>query len=68
MGKITKAKPNLKLKMRKMELGYTSVDISKKLGLCYPAYINKENGIRDFTLSEIAKLLEILECKFEDLF
>ena len=46
-----------KLKARRVELGITAT-----------TYSFKETGKRDFALDEIATILNILGCKFEDIF
>lgn len=56
------------LKGRRVAKGLTQESISKLLGMEKSAYARKENGQVQFRLDEIKKLLEILECKFEDIF
>lgn len=58
----------LKLKGKRVEKGLTQESISKLLGIEKSAYARKENGIVQFRLDEIKKILEILECNFEDIF
>lgn len=58
----------LKLKGKRVEKGLTQESISKLLNMEKSAYARKENGIVQFRLDEIKKILEILECNFEDIF
>lgn len=58
----------LKLKGKRVEKGLTQEGISKLLGMEKSAYARKENGIVQFRLDEVKKILEILECNFEDIF
>lgn len=56
------------LKGRRVAKGLTQEGISKLLGMEKSVYARKENGIVQFRLDEIKRLLEILDCKFEDIF
>lgn len=58
----------LKLKGKRVEKGLTQEGISKLLGMEKSAYARKENGVVQFRLDEVKKILEILECNFEDIF
>lgn len=58
----------LKLKGKRVEKGLTQESISKLLNMEKSAYARKENGIVQFRLDEVKKILEILECNFEDIF
>lgn len=57
-----------KLKGKRVEKGYTQIDMSKLLGIEKATYTRKENGKAPFRLDEIYKILKILDCKFEDIF
>ena len=57
-----------KLKGKRVECGYTQKTISAKLGLSTGAYALKELGKRQFTIDEISIILNLLNCKFEDIF
>jgi DNA-binding XRE family transcriptional regulator len=57
-----------KLKGKRVEKGLTQEDISKKLNIDKSAYARKENGQVQFRLDEVKKILEILNCNFEDIF
>lgn len=57
-----------KLKARRVELGYTQLDVANKLDVSLSTYCHKEKGKTDFTINEIIKLLVFLNCKFEDIF
>lgn len=58
----------LKLKAKRVEKGLKQVDIAKMLGIATATYNHKENGSATFSFNEIIKLLDILDCKFEDIF
>jgi DNA-binding XRE family transcriptional regulator len=58
----------LRLKAKRVELGYTQTDMANKINIAVATYNHKENGSADFSYKEILKLLEILDCKFEDIF
>jgi len=57
-----------KLKGKRVEKGYTQQDIADKLGISVSAYNLKEQGKRQFIIEEICEILNILDCKFEDIF
>lgn len=57
-----------KLKAKRVEQGYTQTKIADELGIETCTYNAKELGKRSFTVSELIKLLSILNCKFEDIF
>lgn len=56
------------LKKRRIINGLTQQDMSDKLNISLSAYNLKENGIRDFTMEEVRAILDILKCKYEDIF
>ena len=57
-----------KLKAKRVELGYSQLDVAKKLDVSLSTYCHKEKGKTSFTIDEITKLLLFLNCKFEDIF
>ena len=57
-----------KLKGKRVEMGYTQAAMASKLSISTGAYALKELGRRQFNTDEICKILDILECKFEDIF
>ena len=57
-----------KLKGKRVEKGYTQKEISKLINMETATYTRKEKGKAQFKLDEIYKILEILDCKFEDIF
>lgn len=58
-----------KLKERRKEYAkLTQKEIAKMLGINETSYIRKENGKTQFTVDEVIKLLNILECDFKDIF
>ena len=58
----------LKLKGKRVEKGLTQEAISKLLNMEKATYVRKENGKSQFRLDEVKKLLEILDCRFDDIF
>ena len=57
-----------KLKGKRAELGLTQNEMAFKLGISTSAYNLKECGQREFKTDEIAKILNIFNSKFEDIF
>ncbi|WZL82649.1 helix-turn-helix transcriptional regulator [Vallitaleaceae bacterium 9-2] len=49
-----------KLKGRMKEKGHTQATLSKKMGITEQSLNAKLNGKRDFTLSELIRLIDIL--------
>ncbi|MTI58583.1 MAG: helix-turn-helix transcriptional regulator [Firmicutes bacterium] len=60
--------PNRKIKAARVEIGKTQKDMASFLEICPKSYISKENNDIDFTESEIDKLLNYFNRKYEDLF
>lgn len=58
----------VKLKGKRAEKGITQKEISKMLNMAIATYNLKENGTREFSMSECIKIMKILDCKFEDIF
>lgn len=58
----------VKLKGKRVEKGLGQRDIAKLLNMATSTYNVKENGIREFSMTECIKIMEILDCKFEDIF
>lgn len=59
---------NNKLKAKRVELGLRQQDMAEKLGITLATYSLKESGKREFIGSEILRILNILGCKYEDIF
>lgn len=57
-----------KLRGKRVEKGYTQIELAKKLGISTYAYNQKENGKTDFRMNEINMILELLECTYEEIF
>ncbi len=57
-----------KLKGKRNELGFTLDDMAKKLGISTDCYFRKEKGKTDFYLCEVRKILELFDCKYEEIF
>lgn len=57
-----------KLKAKRVELNLTQIEISKLLNMEVATYSRKEKGLTQFRLDEVQRLLDILGCKFEDIF
>ena len=59
---------NIKLKAKRVERCLTQEELAEKLDINTATYNRKENGIVDFTLTEIQELMDILDCEFNDIF
>lgn len=59
---------NIKLRAKRVEKGFTQEQLADKLGINLATFSKKENGINDFTLTEIQDLMYFLDCNFEDIF
>lgn len=59
---------NIKLKAKRVERCLTQEELAEKLDMNTATYNRKENGIVDFTLTEIQELMDILDCEFNDIF
>ena len=57
-----------KLKSLRVLKGLSQQKIAEILGMHYITYANKENGAKEFKVTELMKLCEILECEFNDIF
>ncbi|MCK8826364.1 helix-turn-helix domain-containing protein [Natroniella acetigena] len=57
-----------KIKAGRTKLGYNQEQMAKALNMGITTYKNKENGITEFTETEINKYLALTEQKFEDVF
>lgn len=58
----------VKLKGKRVEKGLTQPQIAKLLDMAVSTYNLKENGTREFSMSECIQIMKILECTFEDIF
>lgn len=58
----------LKLRAKRVEKGYTQDELAKKIGVSIATYNRYEIGKTEMTETTINKLLQILECKYEDIF
>jgi DNA-binding XRE family transcriptional regulator len=56
-----KSKPNFELKALRAKYRITQRDMAKRLGIAVSSYNQKENGLRDFTLTECKIISEILK-------
>lgn len=57
-----------KLVGKRNEMGYTQEKMAKELGISKNNYYLKENGKLDFNLSEVKKILKILNASYEEIF
>lgn len=57
-----------KIRGKRSEKRITQEEMADRLGINLKTYNFKENGKADFTLSELATIINILECKFTDIF
>ncbi len=58
----------LKLKGMRVAKGLTQEAMAKLLNTTKTTYGRKERGDAQFDLNEVKQILEILECRFEDIF
>ena len=58
----------VKLRGKRVEYVYSQHELAKLLGISTNAYNLKETGKREFRMSEINFILELLNCKYEDIF
>ena len=58
----------VKLKGKRVEKGLTQPQIAKLLDMAVSTYNLKENGTREFSMSECIQIMKILEFTFEDIF
>ena len=58
----------LKLRGKRVEKGYSQYQLAQLLHISTNAYNLKEIGKREFKMSEINQLLELLDCKYEEIF
>lgn len=59
---------NHKLKGARVEKGLTQEDMAERIGISTYSYLMKENGKRDFTLTEMKKICEILDKELSEIF
>ena len=59
---------NHKLKGARVEKGLTQEDMAERIGISTFSYLMKENGKRDFTLTEMKKICEILGKELSEIF
>lgn len=57
-----------KLRGIRYEKGYTMQNMADELNISKNCYFKKENGYTDFYLDEVKKILDLFNCKFEDIF
>lgn len=58
----------LKLRAKRVEKGFTQESIAIALGISTATYNRYEKGYTEMTESTINKVLQILDCKYEDIF
>ena len=59
---------NYKLKGARVEKGLTQEDMAERIGISTYSYLMKENGKRDFTLTEMKKICKILDKELSEIF
>lgn len=57
-----------KLKGKRAERGISQQKIAQLLHMAVSTYNIKENGMREFSMSECIEIMKILDCSFEDIF
>lgn len=60
--------PNKELKKARIDKEITQAEIAKRLDMNIATYNRKENGMREFTESEIKKVCEILDIDISEVF
>ena len=58
----------VKLKGKRVEKGLTQPQIAKLLNMATSTYNLKENGSREFSMTECIAIMKILNCTFEEIF
>lgn len=58
----------IKLRGKRVEHGYTQAQFAELVGISLPSYRLKECGKIDFRMKEINKILELLNCTYEEIF
>lgn len=58
----------IKLRGKRVEHGYTQAQFAELVGISLPSYRLKECGEIDFRMKEINKILELLNCTYEEIF
>ena len=59
---------NPQLYVKRKENKLRQADVAKKLNISTQSYYLKENGKRDFTITEAKRLAIIFNCTLDDLF
>ncbi|MCT4544852.1 MAG: helix-turn-helix domain-containing protein [Vallitalea sp.] len=57
-----------KLKSARASVGFTQVEMAKKLSITQKTYNRKELGIVDFNLREVTKVIDILKLTVDDVY
>ena len=65
---MQKRNPNYKLKALRAEYNLKQSDLAEMIGICKATYCRKENGLREFTESDIKKICEIFNKDPKDIF
>ena len=54
------------LKAARARAGVTQAELAKKIGMCVPAFSIRENGKREFTVSEVNDIAKVLRLSQAD--
>ncbi|GKX27821.1 hypothetical protein SH1V18_03010 [Vallitalea longa] len=57
-----------RLKSARASMGYTQVEMAKKLSITQKTYNRKELGIVDFNLREVTKIIDILKLDVDNVY
>lgn len=57
-----------RIRGKRCELKLSQRELAEKLGISTKSYSQKENGIHDFTLTELFGICTILKCSISDIF
>lgn len=62
------SKEHIRLKALRTKNRFTQQDMAQMLNISYSTYSMKENGNRDFTISEIEKIRDLFGLSYEQIF
>lgn len=57
-----------RIRGKRCELKYSQRAVAERLGISLTAYAQKENGKREFTITEVFQLCTIFKCNLSDIF
>lgn len=57
-----------KIRGKRCELKMSQRELAERIGISQKSYSQKENGIHDFTLTELFQMCTIFKCSISDIF